>query len=222
MKTALMILMAAVLVGMTACTGTKTSKEDEAKAETKTEAEAVVATGPNTAVESSNLGAERVVYAAETERRWKSEKTKPGAEQWDSAPEGRSHVKFTYHGEKLTKIETFGEDGAPARILKAGVRIEWTYAAHGGVLDMTGYDDEGKVGRHAIKRYDDDGKLLEETFGYGKGEGRRVTARTEYTYGDDGNLTFSKTFDGEGKPLTEVTYHTGPDGKTRAIGYADY
>lgn len=175
---------------------------------------------PDAAVEAERWGPKRVVYAAEIEGFWDSEKTKPGAEKWKSPPEGREYLKFTYHGDKLTRLETFGETGAPSRWLKAGVRVEWKYAAHGGVLEETGYGEAGEVEEHNTWRYDDRGRMIEEAYGYGGGE---VLAKTTYNYsGDSRDPASGQTVDGDGNLLSKSVYAYSEDGRERMERYEAY
>jgi len=174
----------------------------------------------NAAVKVEQLGPERVVYAADIEGYWDSEKTRPGGEKWKRPPEGREYLKFTYHGDKLTKLETFGETGAPSRWLKAGVRVEWKYAAHSGVLEETGYNEEGEVEEHNSWRYDGRGRMIEEAYGYGGGE---VLAKTTYDYlGDSRDPASGETVDGDGNLLSKSVYTYSEDGRERMERYEAY
>jgi len=175
---------------------------------------------PNAAVDPDCFGVKKVVYAADIEGFWDSARTAPGGEQWDSPPEGREYLKFTYHGDKLTKLETFGETGAPSRWLKAGVRVEWKYAAHGGVLEELGYDEDGELEEHNAWLYDERGRIIEETYGYGGGE---ILARTTYAYlGDGRDPQSGTTRDGNGNLLSKSRYVYSGDGLQRTETYEAY
>lgn len=176
MKTALVILMAAVLVGMTACTGKETSKEDEGKAG--------AAAGPNAAVEPAHFGAARLVCSEEI-RVTDEGKPVPEGRQWDAPPDKANYYyEFTFYGPKLVKVAGRYPGGGEMWIEKWGVRCEWTYAAHGGVLEQRWYSEDGQAGPWSVCRYDESNKLVEKTEHYGD----TVNSRRLYRYDSSGRL----------------------------------
>lgn len=170
--------------------------------------------GPNAAVPDEHWGKERVVYAADAEQGLQKDKTRPSAQQWATAPSGESYCTFTYRGEKLVRLETFGKDGLPEpRFTHGGVRIEWKYAAHGGMLEQMVYDREGKPEEGITCRYDEAVRLVEECIVDGA---REVSNRTVYTYsGDSPHPATVTTMLGNGDVLYKSTYEYSPNGAER-------
>ncbi|MBN1918733.1 MAG: hypothetical protein JW889_12570 [Verrucomicrobia bacterium] len=134
----------------------------------------------NAAVKQSFWGEERVTYTASSG--WMAGWPVPDGEQWSAAPTDSTHVKFTYAGDRLVRQEGFDVAGRPMRLDMNGVRREWTYAAHGGVLEEALYDAEGKVARREAFRYDDGGRCVLRTL-Y---EYDRKQNESTYTYNADG------------------------------------
>lgn len=173
--------------------------------------------GQTAAVEPGHWGKERVVYAEDMD--WVDEQDVPAGEEWATPPSGQRYVKFTYNGPKLTRLETFGAGGRPARrmmveltneysygenglaidrTLARSGRTDWAYAAHGGVVEQSWYADDGEtVVRHTC-RYDDANRLVEKILH----DGEQVTERQTYRYDEQGR---------------EVeTVYLAPDGSVRA------
>lgn len=174
----------------------------------------------NAPVEASHWGAERVVYAADFEGYWQHEKTRPGDERWEEPAADREYFKFTFHGDKLTKLETFGQDGEPLQRLKTGLRVAWRYAAHGGMLEEIGYDEDDEVDELNTRRYDGSGRVIEETYGYGSGD---VVSKTACTYSGESTHPDTQTvYDGDGNRLSRSTYSYSADGRERVVELVMY
>jgi len=174
---------------------------------------------PNVAVSETHWGEKRVVYAADVAM-WDSEKTEPGEEQWDQPQRGRLCCKFTYYGDKLVRLETFGTDGKPFQSLKAGQRIEWLYGPRGKLLEETGYGTDGEIDEHNTRRYDEAGRLIERVYGYGTDT---VVSKTTYQYADDGKHPAScATYEGDGRLSSKSTFAYSPNGTTRTERFERY
>jgi hypothetical protein len=120
----------------------------------------------------------------------------PDAE-WPRPP-GDEYLEFTYYGEKLVKIEALDAEGESWHFSKLGVRQEWTYASHGGVLEDVTYEADGTATYRARYRYDDrarcagkseflDGiEKIRSTYAYGGGG--RTRTHTLELLADDGRV----------------------------------
>ena len=154
--------------------------------------------GANAAVKPVHWGEERVMYAEYEE--WENGQITPGGEQWESPPTDVTYMKFTYHGPKLVKLEGLDADGEPTWFSKMGVRMEWKYAAHGGVIEEAAFDEEGTVHLRDVYRYSDDGRCVARTM-LGT-DGVKVN-RSTYTYSDDGKTRTERleVYDEDGKVI---------------------
>jgi hypothetical protein len=156
---------------------------------------------PNAAVKPSFWGEERVTYAAGA--KWLGGVPVPDGAQWDEAPAGVSYRKFTYYGERLIRFEGFDDAGNPDRIERDGVRREWVYASHGGVLEATLHEVDGTVTRREKLRYDDHERCKRRTLYDADG----MRNSSEYTYSTDGLTRTCRMvlFGPDGSPAPEVT-----------------
>lgn len=175
------IWLAALAVGVVLVSfGCGCGRQESKDGDGKTKAGVKAAEDPNAAVKPSFWGEERVTYAASS--KWMAGRPVPDGEQWPAAPTDTDYVKFTYRGDRPVRQEGFDVEGRPIRLDLEGVKREWTYAAHGGVLEEALYDPEGAVARRETFRYDDGGRCVSRTlFEYD-----RKQNESTYTYDPDG------------------------------------
>jgi hypothetical protein len=156
---------------------------------------------PNAAVAATHWGAERVVYASDVG--WDGDEQVPEGERWDSPPTDQVCARFTYCGPKLVRLEGLDPDGEPWHISKLGVREEWTYAAHGGVVERVAYEADGELTFREKYAYNDEGRCVSRTsWAFGQ-----KLNRSTYTYSADG-LTRTDRMEVYGSDGAVDTVHT--------------